>query len=72
MRCNACKGHKKVPGLGGMLSNCTLCAGTGLVSDQCDNPQEVESSVDRFVQSKREADPAPKKRGRPVVKIEQV
>lgn len=40
IRCSHCRGGKKVAKLGGMMGDCNLCNGTGLMN-QCDKPQSV-------------------------------
>ena len=43
VRCSNCRGAKKVAKLGGMMGDCNLCLGTGMIN-QADKPSAVTVS----------------------------
>lgn len=49
IRCPACKGTKKVAGLGMIVNDCTMCFATGKIKAS-DKPKQIEQIVQESVQ----------------------
>ena len=56
IRCDRCRGQKKVRGLGCLLKKCDVCSGTGYIESETEQEQEQEPEAVETVQ-KMEAEP---------------
>ena len=43
VRCDRCRGQKKVRGLGCLLKKCDVCGGTGYIETEIEAEQELET-----------------------------
>ena len=44
VRCDRCRGQKKIRGLGCLLKKCDVCLGTGYIESETEQEQELEVS----------------------------
>ena len=61
-RCDACRGQKKVKGLGCMLKKCEACNGTGYIEQ---DEQDIVKDADAELDIVEEKPKAKTKRGNP-------
>ena len=57
IRCDRCRGQKKVRGLGCLLKKCDVCNGAGYIESETDTEQELETVEVAETVQKMDAEP---------------
>lgn len=57
VRCDRCRGQKKVRGLGCLLKKCDVCSGTGYIESETEQEQELDTVETTETVQKVDAEP---------------
>ena len=57
IRCDRCRGQKKIRGLGCILKKCDVCGGTGYIESEAEQEQELEALETVETVQKMDAEP---------------